>query len=174
MKILLYIPVPSFVASASLLHDKHLQHNVSTSLRILATLQQIEDWQLPTTPDHLSSGQAYPRGEYDHPCIRMWLTYRGAVYRLGLVCAMELQIRTQNHNIIDLFYTEEVKTIINNHTYEEPWWLRLDAVTASHRAALKADMPRWYEAYQWPEPSTMPLFWPCGQSITPTPYKNAR
>ena len=93
-------------------------------------------------------------GSSNHPAVRMWRGYSGALCAYSIEICGEWIRRGYIDNTILKWYPRRVAN------YEDPWWLGREELHKSHRSKLIQKLPEWYrDELGWKEP-VLPYFWP--------------
>jgi hypothetical protein len=127
-----FLPYPSFERSARCLDWRRLGKQRLEARQILRALQH-------------GSG-----GWFNHPAVRMWLGFEPALVSYGNVMIIEWSQRGY-HN------TMELLTVMG---LEQPPWLGMEKLHASHRSNLLRKDPEWYAQFGWLEGPELPYYWP--------------
>jgi hypothetical protein len=127
-----FLPYSDFKKSAECLDNKRLCKQRLEALQILNTL----------------TGKS--NGWKNHPAVKMWKSYEGALSYYGWVMCVEWINRGFNSTIHEKFCP---------FLYGEmPPWLN-EEFCKSHRANLTRKYPEWYSKF-WQEDPTLPYVWP--------------
>lgn len=132
-----FLPYPSFCASAASLDNRRLGK------------QRVEAWQI------LLVLLGKQNGWRNHPAVRMWKGYGGALAVYGLAICLEW--RRRGYQDVMLHRFDEYSLKIEPHP---PPWLGDPAFHASHRSNLLRKDPIWYGQFGWVEPDNLPYVWP--------------
>lgn len=134
-----FLPYPDFEESASCLDPKRLGKQRVEVLQIVITIQNPKQ-----------------KGWQNHPCTNMWRPYLPALIRYGVAICDEWT---------RLGYADTVKEKLlarldKSQPDQDPPWLGLPKLHASHRSNLLRKAPEFYRQFGWKEPDDLPYFWP--------------
>lgn len=138
-----FLPCEDFTESAKVLDYRRLGKQRVECLQILNTL--------------LGKSGAWR----NHPAVRMWRGYEGALAYYGIVICMEWINRGYNDSVsisIDNLI-EEYKLNIDEPI---PPWIG-GPIHSSHRSNLLRKNFEYYSQFGWSEDSTQPYVWPVGK-----------
>lgn len=90
------------------------------------------------------------KGWRNHPAALMWTGYSSALRLYYDTIVAEWIARGFTHNGQRMRVVDPVM----------PWWLGDERVHSSHRAALLAKKPGWYEQFGWSEKPVIDYHWP--------------
>lgn len=133
-----FLPYPDFALSAEVLDDKRLGK------------QRVEVLQILNTLSGRKSGWA------NHPAVRMWKGYEGALVEYGLAVCQEWKDRGFNDTC-----AEKIGAIgLDYPDSTLPPWFGWDNFHASHRANLLRKSQTYYGQFGWVEEATLEYVWP--------------
>ncbi|UCG02540.1 MAG: hypothetical protein JSW11_00820 [Candidatus Heimdallarchaeota archaeon] len=88
----------------------------------------------------------------NHPAVKMWMGYAGAIAHYMNLCIEEWIRRGYNNNMhihpLDVY------------KMQYPPWLGTEVLHASHRSNLLRKDPVWYGQFGWTESDYLPYYWP--------------
>ena len=130
-----FLPYASFVKSAKCLDRKRIGK------------QRVETMQILNTLLGLSKGWA------QHPAVRMWAGYEGALWLYGQTMIGEWVRRGYTNNMVlpGTFTADQIVT---------PPWMGDTKFHASHRSNLLRKDPAWYGKFHWTDDPADPYVWP--------------
>ena len=106
------------------------------------------------------TGQYDGKGWTHHPVVRMWSGFETALAVYGLETCAEWRNRGYKDSLLP-YFTEQLnrlsKTQVGNMM---PSWFGMEAFHASHRAALLAKNPKYYQQFGWAEKPEIAYVWP--------------
>lgn len=97
------------------------------------------------------------KGWSNHPAVKMWQGYEGAL-AVYMNCFISEWIRRGYKNNMKLEQVEE---------FEYPTWLGCEEFHASHRSNLLRKDSFYYGQFGWDEPNNLPYIWPRGRECKP-------
>lgn len=131
-----FLPYPNLRDSAACLDDKRLGKQRVEAMQILSTLRGLSD------------------GWRNHPAVRMWEGFESCLELYLLFCVLEWEGRGYVNNIrVD--YSMRAPFLC-----DVPDWLGDFRIHSSHRAALLAKEPEWYDCMGWTEEPEINYWWP--------------
>lgn len=140
-----FLPFPSFQDSAHVLDRQRLGKQRVEAKQILNTLLgRSTGWQ-------------------NHPAVKMWRGFEPCLCVYGGIVSLEWQERGYKDQQY-LWFREQYAEISDGSLAPEPPWLGDEAFHSSHRAALLAKAPEWYEQFNWDEEAKIDYFWPRGET----------
>ena len=92
-------------------------------------------------------------GWSNHPVVRMWSVFENAL-KMYSNAMVEEWVRRGYLNNLEIYDLDECEII-------SPWWLGIEELHASHRAALLAKDYRHYSEYGWLESPRINYVWYC-------------
>lgn len=133
-----FLPLPSFEDSAKVLDYRRLGK------------QRVEAWQiyLALQPESKSRWR-------NHPAVKMWSGYEGALLAYGLAICAEWIKRGYKDTLAEKFLAEFNK----RKSSEMPKWFRNENFHASHRSNLLRKS-KHYEQFGWKESKDLEYVWP--------------
>ena len=131
-----FLPSPDFAASAAMLDPRRLGKQRVEAMQILRCLR----------------GRS--KGWRNHPAVRMWRGYEGA-----LALYKDAMIREWRRR----GYRNTMRLSRVKGRPEMPPWLGYEAFHASHRSNLLRKAPDWYGGMGWSEKPGLPYVWPKGE-----------
>ena len=81
----------------------------------------------------------------------MWVGYEDALSMYLRAMILEWKNRDYQNNML----IPELKI-----KYNLPFWIGNTNFHSSHRSALKAKLPEWYNQFGWKEPAIIDYIWP--------------
>jgi len=136
-----FLPYPDYAASAAALDYRRLGKQRVEGYQILRTLLGISD------------------GWANHPAVKMWDGYEGALYHYTLACIGEWVNRGYRNTMI-LPYFHGAAYPVN------PPWLGDDRLHSSHRSNLLRKEPGYYSQHGWTDDPNAPYWWPTQENVT--------
>lgn len=140
-----FLPSENFETSASQLDNMRLGKQRVETYQILCAL---------TNPNY---------GWQNHPAVKMWRNYQGALARYGIVVCQEWINRGYKDTMLPRIEKFESSFVV-------PWWIGDDRLHSSHRAALlqkarsaksaNVKMINWYNQWLWQENPELNYWWP--------------
>jgi hypothetical protein len=131
-----FLPYPDFSRSVACLDYRRLGKQRVECLQILRALEDSTyGWQ-------------------NHPAVRMWRGFSGSLAEYAQTVCREWISRGYKDTCLEKLTRYASKTIIN------PEWLGDRAFHSSHRAALLAKDPLYYERFGWKEKPKIDYRWP--------------
>lgn len=122
--------------------------------------QRVEGWQILNILLKLRKNPKEKIGWMNHPAVRMWKNSDFILALYTISCCAEWTARgykdTINEKILNLAF--ENLDILEHK--KQPSWLGNEKLHASHRAALLAKNPEWYQQFGWKEEPKIEYFWP--------------
>jgi hypothetical protein len=136
--------------------------------------QALEGWQILMTLTELDpqGNHRTPKGWVNHPAVKMWRGYEGALtlYILSMVREWERRGYKSTIAVKALStYIQAVKQRKIKHSTQLPPWMKDSTyfrnIASSHRTALLAKDYEWYSQFGWPEdtgvrPDSYDYIWP--------------
>lgn len=132
-----FLPYKSFEESAACLDYKRLGKQRVEAYQILRCI----------TAPHLHKGWG------NHPAVRMWRRYEGALRLYGYTMCMEWVKRGYKDGLMHTFDPNIVKVSM-------PEWLGYEPFHLSHRKALLEKDYDFYRRYDWQIVPEIDYFWP--------------
>ena len=143
-----FLPYESFIESARCLDNKRLGKQRVEAYQILRTLLGLT------------------KGWRNHPAVRMWEGYEGAIAQYAMIMSEEWIWRgnkdTVRGKIMDAVHLANHPNMIWAFCPVPPW-LGNEAFHASHRSNLLRKNPSHYGQFGWSEPDNLPYVWPIGK-----------
>lgn len=134
-----FLPYSDFDASAYVLDNRRLGKQRVEAYQILRTLLgETGGWR-------------------NHPAVKMWRGYEGALFLYGFAVCREWRHRGFKDTMLVKFMLAERNLCVGGPC--PPWWDD-DAFHASHRSNLLRKDPDFYSQYGWKEPHDLPYVWP--------------
>jgi hypothetical protein len=138
--------------------------------------QALEGWQILMTLTELDpqGNNRVPRGWVNHPAVKMWRGYEGALTLYVLYMVFEWERRGYKSTIalkVLTTYIQAIKLGKIKHSTKLPPWMKdrkhFSAIASSHRTALLNKDYEWYSQFGWPEdngacPTSYDYIWPVG------------
>lgn len=142
-----FLPYKSFIKSASVLDNKRLGKQRVEVLQILKTL----------------TGES--KGWQNHPAVKMWKGYEGALAYYGYVVCQEWKSRGFKDSC-----EEKIKDLaVRSFNYESgsfPEWLGNEDFHNSHKSNLLRKDKEFYSKYEWNITDDLPYIWPVNNETT--------
>jgi hypothetical protein len=144
-----FLPYPSFERSARALDRQRLGKQRLEALHLLLILR----------------GQATGHGWRSHPALRMWRGHANALACYGIAICTEWRRRGYRDTLLPRFQ----QLLDPAEPDDDPPWLGMRRLHASHRSNLLRKDPVFYGKYGWREGPGLPYFWP----VEPSPREQA-
>jgi len=143
-----FLPYYSFDTSAKCLDDKRLGKQRVEAKQIYLAL---------TDPDY---------GWKNHPAVRMWQGYEGALATYGVECCRAWRARGFNDSLLEFFEARAPRDAF----LDMPYWLGYWEFHISHQSNLVRKDPDYYQQHFPNMPGDLPYFWPAPRAkrIVPT------
>jgi hypothetical protein len=136
--------------------------------------QALEGWQILMTLTELDpqGNHRTPKGWVNHPAVKMWRGYEGALTLYILSMVREWERRGYKSTIAlkaVSTYIQAVKLGKAKHSTQLPPWMKdrkyFGEIASSHRMALLSKDYEWYSQFGWPEdsgvrPDSYDYIWP--------------
>ena len=133
-----FLPYPDFGKSAFCLDRKRLGKQRVEALTILKTLLGIN------------------KGWINHPAVKMWRGYEGALALYGLAICEEWTKRGYQDSC-----RSQIEVLIPVNNIEQmPFWLGNESFHSCHRATLLFKNSGWYGGFGWIEYPKKQYYWP--------------
>jgi len=126
-----FLPYSSFEKSVQVLDWRRLNKQRVEAKQILSTLRFGSRWS-------------------NHPAVRMWQGYEGALIVYMNTCIWEWIRRGYGNNMEFMFCSAVVL----------PSWFGSLEFHAAHRSNLLRKNPGWYSQFGWSEPDNLSYVWP--------------
>ena len=145
-----FLPYADFEQTARVLDNQRLNK------------QALEGWQILMTNLALDpeGNHREPKGWRNHPAVKMWRGYEGALLDYIGAMVSEWHARGYNSTIFDKAertYEQALKLnlVRDEQPTPRPLWMLdqhlLDGITSSHRTALLCKKYEWYKQFGWNE-----------------------
>lgn len=130
-----FLPYGDFQKSASVLDYKRLGKQRVEAKQIITALELDKGW-------------------INHPTTKMWKGYTTSLVMYGLAVCTEWKKRGYVDNLTPFFQSRLFDSPIF------PPWFGDERFHSSHRAALLAKNPVWYQQFNWHEKPQIQYWWP--------------
>ena len=137
-----FLPYPDFTKNAQCLDNKRLGKQRVECLQILKALSDpFYGWQ-------------------NHPAVKMWRGYEGALCWYGYSICIEWVNRGFNDTCSGKMQIIDKAQFFNNPADNKPKFIGNYSFHASHRSNLLRKDPVHYGQFGWTEPHDLPYVWP--------------
>lgn len=143
-----FLPYPDFEKCAQVLDYRRLGKMRVESRQIMTTLIDIRN----NTHQVFSNGKWKTKGWVNHPAVRMWQGFEGALARYCNAMIREWVMRGYKNNMY--LYSE------NEYGFTNPPWLGNHAFHVAHQSNLIRKDPEYYKKHFPDVPDNLEYIWP--------------